>query len=236
MPSEARFDVFLSYNSVDRPWVTQLKAALQAKGLGVWLDDDQIRPGDIFGKALEEGIRSSNTVALIVSPEALASAWVEEEYYRALSLANSQGRRLRMIPVLLRTAALPGFLSSRTWVDFRDPSAFETSLEKLCWGITGNKPSLSNGRAEDAEPSHAPLPVASEPPPRWRSLGAVVVVAALCTFFLRLWLGTADAAGKVPLSASETITLFAVVFSLLYGVRTAIRKFPSTPRGRDASQ
>ena len=50
----------------------------------VWLDKDEIRPGDLFAKALEQGLAASRAVALVVSPEAMASGWVEREYYRAL--------------------------------------------------------------------------------------------------------------------------------------------------------
>src|SRR5687768_11044409 len=110
-PIEAQqFDVFLSHHSGDKPWVVALKAALVERGVSVWLDQDEIRPGDTFVKALEEGIQASRTVAVIVSPESLRSAWVEEEYNRALVLRNSSRPDLRIIPCLLRKATLPGFL------------------------------------------------------------------------------------------------------------------------------
>jgi hypothetical protein len=53
------FDVFLSHNSIDKPWVIKLKKALEARGLKVWLDKDEILPGDLFAEALERGIASS---------------------------------------------------------------------------------------------------------------------------------------------------------------------------------
>ena len=53
----------------------------------VWLDKDEIRPGDVFVMALEKGIAESRAVALIISPDAMSSGWVKEEYHRALSLA-----------------------------------------------------------------------------------------------------------------------------------------------------
>src|SRR5262245_50239013 len=130
-PAAAQFDVFISHNSVDKPWATQLKAAVECRGLRVWLDQDETRPGDLFAKSLDDGIRSSRSVALVISPESISSAWVEEEYYRALSLANSHGKTLRLIPVLLRSAELPGFLSSRQSVDFRDPMSFDNSVDQL---------------------------------------------------------------------------------------------------------
>jgi hypothetical protein len=135
----AEFDVFLSHHSGDKPWVIFLKSALAARGVRVWLDRDEIRPGDLFIDALEQGIQRSQAVALIVSPESMTSAWVREEYQRALVLANSTAG-LRLIPCVLRNASLPGFMANRHWVDFRDPKAFEEKVDELCWGITGSRP------------------------------------------------------------------------------------------------
>ena len=134
-----KFDVFLSHNSVDKPWVSALKDDLQRYGVSVWLDKDEIRPGNLFAQVLEEALAASRAVALIVSPEALASGWVKEEYYRALSLAKAE-TPLQLIPVILRGAELPGFLESRSWIDFRDEAAYAEKVRELVWGITGVKP------------------------------------------------------------------------------------------------
>jgi hypothetical protein len=131
------FDVFLSYYSGDAVWVVQLKSALSNKGLRVWLDKEQIRPGDLFIGALEKGIESTECVVIVISPGALRSHWVEEEYNRALTMANSRERRLRLIPILLQETELPGFLASRQWVDFREPGSFDRGIERLVWGIRG---------------------------------------------------------------------------------------------------
>jgi hypothetical protein len=80
----AIFDVFLSHNSIDKPWVVQLKDDLIRYGLRVWLDKDEIRPGDLFAEALEDALENCKAIALIISPEAMDSGWVKEEYYRAV--------------------------------------------------------------------------------------------------------------------------------------------------------
>lgn len=135
-----QFDVFLSHSSIDKPWVIKLKDDLIRYGVSVWLDKDEIRPGDLFGKALEQALDISKAVALIVSPEAINSGWVEEEYYRALSLAKDKRTSAQIIPVILRDANLPGFLTNRNWVDFRDETTYAQSVWKLVWGIMGEKP------------------------------------------------------------------------------------------------
>ena len=42
----AEHDVFLSHSSVDKPWVIKLKNDLLRYGVSVWLDKDEIRPGE----------------------------------------------------------------------------------------------------------------------------------------------------------------------------------------------
>jgi len=138
MTPKKKFDVFLSHNSKDKPWVIDLKNALKSRGIKVWLDKDEIRPGDLFAEALEKGIKESKAVALVISPDAMNSGWVNAEYYRALSLATN--KQLQLIPILYKKAEIPGFLKDRNWVDFSDETVFNASVEILIWGITGEKP------------------------------------------------------------------------------------------------
>ncbi len=139
-PNVTKYDVFLSYSSVDKTRVIKLKDDLLYYGVSVWLDKDEIRPGDIFAQALEEALDNCRAIALIVSPEAVKSGWVKEEYYRALNLKAS----VQLIPVILRGAELPGFLTSRNCVDFRDETIYIQNVERLVWGITGKRPTTKD--------------------------------------------------------------------------------------------
>jgi tetratricopeptide (TPR) repeat protein len=136
----ARFDAFVSHSSQDKPWVLRLVADLGRYGVSVWLDEKEIRPGDLFVNALERGLEQSGAVALVVSPESMASGWVEEEYNRAVALTKRKNQPLQLIPVLLRTAELPGFLAGRNWVDCCNPGQYAESVWRLAWGIKGQKP------------------------------------------------------------------------------------------------
>lgn len=138
MPQQ--FDVFLSHSSVDKPWVIKLKDDLQRYGVSVWLDKDEIRPGDLFAEALEQALDNCRAVVLVVSPAAIASGWVKEEYYRALSLTKSKKPPVQLIPIILHAADLPGFIKSRNYIDFRDEAAYGHNVWQLVWGITDKKP------------------------------------------------------------------------------------------------
>lgn len=65
--------------------------------------------------------------------------WFQEEIERALDL-QTRNSDFRVIPVLLPDADLdviPGFLSLRTWVDFRDGQDKDYALHVLRQGIRG---------------------------------------------------------------------------------------------------
>lgn len=134
------FDVFLSYNSQDKPAVRALAAALQARGLRAWLDEDELPPGLPHQPLLERAIREARSVAVCVGASGIGP-WQNEEMQAALALAVRDGRPV--IPTLLPGAPgapdLPLFLANRTWVDLR-PQMTEAGLDRLEWGITGIKP------------------------------------------------------------------------------------------------
>jgi tetratricopeptide (TPR) repeat protein len=167
-----RYDVFVSHSSKDKPWVHRLVADLTRYRVSVWLDENEIRPGDLFVDALEHGLEQSRTVAFVISPASLASGWVKEEYNRAVTLAQGKDHRLQLIPVLLHTAGLPGFLESRSGVDFCDDGQYAENVWRLAWGITGEKPARVLDLDANAMPplpsehipEPAPLPAGSRMP------------------------------------------------------------------------
>jgi hypothetical protein len=67
MEIEVEFDVFLSYNSIDKQWVIRLKDELLKRGLRVWLEQDETRPGDLFVNVLEQAIQNRPVPALPLS-------------------------------------------------------------------------------------------------------------------------------------------------------------------------
>ncbi len=138
--NDPRFDVFLSHNSKDKPAVIELAKALKARGIEVWLDVWQLRPGKRWQKELEEAIRTAPTVAVLVSKDGLGP-WQDAETDAALR--RSVNDKTPIIPVLLPGATdkpkLPLFLEGYTWVNLRDGFDGE-GLDRLIWGITGVKP------------------------------------------------------------------------------------------------
>lgn len=143
MSKPETFDCFLSYNSRDKPVVRALAETLRDHRITVWFDEERLRPGYPWQSLLEEAVRSSGSVAVLVGGSGLGP-WEEEEMRAALSFAVREKRPV--IPVLLPDAPakpdLPVFLQGRTWVDMRPETAPSELLavDQLIWGITGNHP------------------------------------------------------------------------------------------------
>ena len=135
-----RFHVFLSHNSTDKAAIRHMKQQLTAYQLSAWVDEDELRPGVPWQELLEEGIKASASIAVLIGKDGLGP-WEDEEMRSALRLAVTEKRPV--IPVLLPdaplTPALPMFLGNRTWVDLRG-GLTKDGLERLVWGITGKRP------------------------------------------------------------------------------------------------
>ena len=133
------FDVFLSHNSQDKPVVEEIARLLRGRGLRVWLDKDELRPGLPWQEGLEEGVRASRSVAVFVGADGMG-AWQTPEM-RAF-LARSKKEEIPVIPVLLPgcpdSPQLALFLEAMTWVDLRE-GLTDDGLNRLVWGITGTK-------------------------------------------------------------------------------------------------
>ncbi|HEY9419801.1 MAG TPA: TIR domain-containing protein [Thermoanaerobaculia bacterium] len=156
--SDDTFDVFLSHNSKDKPVVRQIGEALQKRGLKVWLDEWELIPGRRWIPELEKAIENTKTAAVMVGENGFGP-WEQPEYEAALSEFVKRG--LPVIPVLLPGAPekpkLPLFLTGFTWVDLRR-GVTEEGVDRLEWGIRGEKPSPRKNRRMPGGPRIHNLP------------------------------------------------------------------------------
>ncbi len=135
------FDVFLSHNSKDKPAVRALAEALRGRGLAVWLDEEDLLPGDPWQEVLEDVIRTCPAAAVLVGPSGLGP-WQEPEMRACLNEFVRRGARV--LPVLLPGTPvkpdLPLFLTEFTWSDLRG-GLVPTAIDRLAAGIRQQPPS-----------------------------------------------------------------------------------------------
>ncbi len=99
-PSLTNYDLFLSHNRRQKPWVRSLVAFLRSRGLNVFFDEDSIEPGDDVAVALERGIEASKVLVLVISRSSVFSKWVNFEIALRIYADTESGLR-RLIPILV---------------------------------------------------------------------------------------------------------------------------------------
>jgi GTPase SAR1 family protein len=132
------YDVFLCYNTRDKPQVMEIGKRLKERGILPWLDVWDIPPGTRWQKELQRTIKTVKSAAVFLGPRG-AGPWQELETETILQEFIKHKRSV--IPVILAgregQPRLPAFLGSWHMVDMR--VAEPDPLEMLVWGITGEK-------------------------------------------------------------------------------------------------
>ncbi|HEX4953518.1 MAG TPA: toll/interleukin-1 receptor domain-containing protein [Thermoanaerobaculia bacterium] len=157
----AKFDVFLSHNSLDNALIREIADLLEGLELRVWFDEWELQPGRSWIEGMQAGIRDSLSAVVAISGHGLGP-WEKPEMWAILG--EGVERDIPVIPLLLPGAGEPPlFLKSYTWVDLRDGLS-EAGLERLRWGITNVKPARPGRRHEASSPavSLSKLPVTGQ--------------------------------------------------------------------------
>jgi GTPase SAR1 family protein len=150
----AEYDVFLSYHSPDRDAVRAVARQLRDRGLRVWMDERELRPGIAWPSELDEIIKRVPAAAAFIG--AKLGDWQKQEIYAFIQQSVSRG--CVIVPVLLpdgKPEALSVFLQGVTWVNLAVPEP--DPIDQLVWGVTGQQ--LSR---EFRVPSTLPSPPRSE--------------------------------------------------------------------------
>ncbi|KAB2853611.1 MAG: toll/interleukin-1 receptor domain-containing protein, partial [Anaerolineae bacterium] len=132
------FDVFMCHNNQNKAEVIRIATKLKEKGIRPWLDEWELRPGLSWQRLLEQQIENIKSVAIFVGKNGIGP-WQDLEL--GAFIREFIKRSMPVIPVILpdcqQPPALPIFLTSMTWVDFRKESP--DPFEHLTWGITGKR-------------------------------------------------------------------------------------------------
>jgi hypothetical protein len=141
--------VFLSYShesEAHKQWVRRLAEDLTKKGLRTTLDQWDLQLGDDIGAFMEQSFKDAKYIVLICT-EIFAEKANKRKggvgYEQAVFVGEMlMSRELgsRFLPILRSgdpSTALPLYLRSRLFGDFRDDSAYEKSLEQLVRRVLG---------------------------------------------------------------------------------------------------
>ena len=93
-------EIFLSYSRLDSSIVQTLAAALQEKGLSVWIDRSGIEEGDAYDTQIEDAIAQTRVVIVVWSQHSVRSHWVRAEAAYALN-------KHKLVPIVIDKSEPP---------------------------------------------------------------------------------------------------------------------------------
>ncbi|MCO5382635.1 MAG: toll/interleukin-1 receptor domain-containing protein [Methanosarcina barkeri] len=120
----------MSYSHIDKSFANRLVTDLRQKGHYIWIDDSEIKVGDSLIEKIREGIDSVDYLGAIISQSSINSYWVKKELDVAMN-QEIQGKKIKVLPILLNNVDLPGFLLGKKYADFTDDSLYDSSLEEI---------------------------------------------------------------------------------------------------------
>jgi len=112
------FKIFISYSSRDKINVHRLAEDLELAGLTVWLDEWEILVGDRITQKIQQGLETSDFLAVWLTGHAVESGWVEREWQAKYGEEVNSGRTI-VFPLLAEDCRLPVLLRDKRYADFR---------------------------------------------------------------------------------------------------------------------
>jgi TIR domain len=137
MTDPRNFDVFISYSSKDRNWASKFANELEANGVHAWFDQTEIAIGDRVTEKLEEALRESKIIAVVVTPDYLTNP------SSAFELGAAVGGNKKIIPIVPREVgpmSMPSLLRGRQLLQESSPQAAGKAVAAVVGNFT---PSLS---------------------------------------------------------------------------------------------
>src|SRR5690348_8661195 len=95
--------IFVSHSHQDNTWCREFVQAMQRADCDVWFDEKGLSGGDVWIQTIQNELQARDIFVVVLSPEAVASQWVQREIQ--LALATNK----RIVPVLYKRVTLGGF-------------------------------------------------------------------------------------------------------------------------------
>ena len=125
--------VFLCYASGDKFPVREIYKRLVAEGVDVWLDEENIMPGQDWQLEIPRAVRDADVVVACLSNKSITKeGYIQKELKYALDRADEKPEdTIFLIPARLEDCVVPARLSRWQWVDLFEEHGFARLLRSL---------------------------------------------------------------------------------------------------------
>jgi hypothetical protein len=130
--------VFVSYRSLNRPWVLALYDILNGLGYKAFLDQYELAAAAPLAISLGEALDASQSGILVWSAKNEDSEWCKKEYGKLETMENA-GIGFRYVIGRIDNSQVPGFAAAKLWVDFSEQPEGPggSGLLRLLYGLQG---------------------------------------------------------------------------------------------------
>jgi TolB-like protein len=217
--SEPSHAVFLSYASEDAPAALQIAEALRAASIEVWLDQSELRGGDIWDQRIRREIHDCALFIPIVSQhtQERLEGYFRREWKLAIERTHDMAEQKHfLVPVVVdstsdRDAIVPDLFRAVQWTHLpqgETPPAFVDRVKRL----------LSPEVSTTIRPSASPQPGAGAPNPTsvrvvWSLRKGAPVALAVLILAAVAYLAIDRAWIRQPAAASPTVAAGVTAFS-----------------------
>ena len=210
--SEGHHAIFISYASQDAEAARRICTALRAAGIEVWLDQSELRGGDVWDQTIRQQIQDC---ALFIPVISVNTAQRPEGYFRLeWSLADQRSQRIArsksfIVPVSIDATPLAAADVPESFArvqctrlpDGETPPAFAQRIAALLGAPAPAAP------ASSAAAAPTPVPAAPRPRAWWPAIaGAAAVLILAAVFALKPWRLLSGQA-RAPAQASANAAL-----------------------------
>jgi hypothetical protein len=127
--------IFISYSRKDRDFVDKLVVNLVRARHSVWMDRWELGVGDSLTQRIQDALKGSAAVLVILSKHSVDSEWCKRELTAGL-VRELEEKHTVVMPCVIDDCEIPLFLRDKLYADFRsDPdqafSLLDQSLSKI---------------------------------------------------------------------------------------------------------
>ena len=109
--------IFISYKHEDQEFAENLIHRIEKAGFKPWVDHDQLHIGDDWRNGIDEAIKNSFALIVIMSPEAKTSEYVTYEW------AFAWGAGVKVLPIIYKDTPLHPRLEALQHLNFINPKS-----------------------------------------------------------------------------------------------------------------
>lgn len=129
-----KYDFFIAHSSADNTSAKKLCWALKELKRTVFLDLDDLSPGQQWDEELRNALIESSVILVLVSPNSLDSYYEREEILRAIEQARDDPAKYKVVPIMLEGALsehIPYGLKVAQSVSATNPGTFDQAAMEL---------------------------------------------------------------------------------------------------------